>query len=714
MSGQALLVALAVVWLTPAAVAQQRPTARSVRASEPPVVDGDLTDAVWALAEPIGPLTQVEPVQGAEPSERTEVRIAHDDRFLYIAVRCFDREPHEILATQPERDARLDPDDRIEIVIDTFHDRRNAYFFQMNAVGSRGDALVNDNGRRFNKPWDGIWYGQARIDELGWTAEMALPFQTMAFAPEAESWGFNISRYVRRRNEVHRWAGISRDYGLFQISEAGDLVGLEGLHQGLGLDVTPYLKGAYSMDREHRRNVLDGDAGLDAQYRITPNLRASFTANTDFAEAEVDNRVINLSRFPLFFPERRDFFLEDAGQFQFADLGNDLIPFFSRRVGLVDGQEVPLDVGLKLSGREGAWSIGSLGVRTGDRTRLDSQDLFVTRVSHNVDEALDVGGIITEGDPEGLADNRVVGFDTNFRTTSFNGGQRLDASAWALESDTEGLRGDNAAFGASLRMPNDRWSWGVAAKEIQEDFHAALGFVPRTGIRSYRGDLSFRPRAADDVEVRRYEFQVEGNVITGTDGATQSTEFEVQPFGIQWESGDRFELEVEALREVLDDDFEITDGVVIPKGDHDWRRVRFDLRTSDHRVVSGFLVHTTGGFYTGDWSEWVYGLDWRPSPGFTGGLEWVANRFALPEGHFENHLARLRANWFFGPDVSWSNFVQWDDDSNLSSLNSRLRWIPEPGQEVFFVLNQSWLRENDSTRPRDTRLTAKGGYTVRF
>lgn len=697
-----------------------RPTAEAVRTDTAPVIDGVLDDAVWRLASPIGPLTQVEPVVGAAPSQRTEIRVLFDDDHLFVGVRCFDDDPAALITTTSERDARLNPDDRFELVIDTYLDRRNAFFFQMNPAGSKGDGLITDNGRDFNKPWDGIWDGVTSIDAEGWSAELALPFKTLNFDPDTTTWGFNLQRFIRRHNEEARWAGPSRNYGLFQVAEAGDLTGIEGIQQGLGLDVVPVITGRWFKDRSgpSHREVRRGDPGLDVFYNITPDLKASLTLNTDFAEAEVDERRVNLTRFPLFFPERRDFFLEDAGQFEFADLGNDLIPFFSRRIGSVNGEQVPLRVGAKVTGRQGPWNIGLLDARTGSSTGLDAQNLFTARITRNVGEESTVGGIITRGDPEGESRNALVGLDANYRSTSFLGGNRLQASAFFLQSDSPGLAdaeqgGDESAYGVRVRYPNDVWSWGVDAKEIQDDFQADLGFVPRRGIRSYRADVSWRPRI-DTEELRRWEFQVEGDIITDTDGETESSNVEIQPFSLQWQNGDRVGLEVESVREVLISPFDITSDVTIPPGDYSWTRTRLEYDQDDGRVLALGGNVETGDFYDGRRVDWAGRLDWRPGATFNGGLEYERNRVSLDDGRFTTQITRLRANVFFSPDLSWNTFWQWDSVSDVVGVNSRLRWIPDPGQEIFFVFNRAWQRDRHHADPLFAEFVVKGQYTVRF
>jgi len=692
-----------------------RPTAVATRTDVAPVIDGRLDDAVWRNARPIGDLIQVEPVEGVAPSERTVVRVLYDSDQLYIGVRCFDTEPERIVGTQMERDAELDPDDRVEIVIDTFLDRRNAYFFQMSPVGSKGDALITDNGRDFNKPWDGIWEGRATIDDEGWTMEMALPFKTINFRPGLSSWGFNVNRHIKRRGEVARWAGARQNLGVFRIGEAGTLTGLEGMRQGIGLDVRPFFVSGWENDRVAGDKTVQGELGLDALYRITPSLNVLFTVNTDFAETEVDERQINLTRFPLFFPERRDFFLQDAGQFEFGNLGNELIPFFSRRVGIdpVTGEEVPIEWGTKLTGRAGPWNIGALDVRTDDAGTAEDPNLFVARLARNVGRLSTIGGIVTHGNPAAAEDNGLFGLDANFRTTQFMGDKNLTGSVFGLATDTEGLAGDQHAYGASVAYPNDLWSFDLAYLEIGENFNPALGFTPRKGIRHYSTGMEYSPRPGGDI--RQYDFSVDADVFTGTDGRVQTGEVELQPFGVELETGDRFQVELETTKEELDLDFVIRpgEGITIDAGSYSWQGVRLELLSSNRRPVSVEARVTRGGFFDGRRTQWDTELSWRPSRFLTTSFQYLQNDVDLSDGSFTTVLGRARANISFTPDLSWSNFVQFDNDSDSLGINSRVRWIPKPGTELFLVFNESWERD-DGVEPLAQQLSFKIEYTFRF
>src|SRR5438093_5195517 len=359
----------------PAASAQQvervttdSPVARATRTTETIRIDGRLDEAAWQSAEPIGPLRQREPVESTDPSEHTSVRVLYDDNALYVAVVCDDRSRNGIVSTQLTRDADLDVDDRITIVLDPFFDHRNGFFFQVNPAGARSDGQVSNNSESLTRDWDGIWNAAARISDEGWTAEIEIPFKTLRFKPGQSVWGFNVERQIKRRQETDRWAAPRQNIWIGNLAEAGRLEGFDGIRQGLGLDVRPYVSGG----AENSDGSFTG--GIDVFKNVTPNLNAAVTVNTDFAETEADIRQVNLTRFPLFFPEKRTFFLEGAGVFDMAGLANttDVRPFFSRRIGLVEGVTgnnvtVPLRVGLKLTGRQSDYNIGVLDVETGSR-----------------------------------------------------------------------------------------------------------------------------------------------------------------------------------------------------------------------------------------------------------------------------------------------------------------------------------------------------------
>lgn len=681
-----------------------------------PVIDGALDDDAWKAATVIDDLRQSEPVPGAPASEHTLVRLCYDAETFYVALECFDREPQLIRDTQMKRDANLDPDDRVELLFDTFCDRRNAFWFQIGPAGSLGDALVAKNGGSFNKQWNGIWYGEARITDAGWQAELAIPMATLNFDPTGTRWGFNLRRHIRRRSEEARWAATDPNQEFFWVSEAGTLEGLGGLRQGLGLDVTPFVGASY-VHADDDSDLL-GDGGVDLFYRLAPNTKLALSLHTDFAETEVDERVVNLTRFPLFFPEKRDFFLEDSGVFHFGPSNgfgssSDVIPFFSRRIGIdANGAEVPLFGAAKLTGQTDGWSFGVLDAATEASAGVDEQNLFVGRVSKNVLANSDVGLVWTSGDPSGESGANTVGMDANWRTHDFLGDDALRVSSYWLASDDSAHDAANAYhLGASY--PQDELQLDASATVIEDGFDPALGFVPRTGVKKYTGAGFFTPRLHS--WIRQLEIGARATLFTDGANATESVAFDVRPLGVELESGDEASLRVLHFREVLDADFDIQDDVTIPEGGYTFERAGVVVETSDKREVDVATSFFAGDFYDGSREDFDVELGWRPSRYGTFGLGYERNRVSLPGGDFTVHVGRVRANWQFTPWIAWSNFVQYDNESDELGLNSRLWWIFEPGSELFFVVNQGWDADPDwRFAPRTTQVAFKVGYTLRF
>jgi len=689
------------------------PVRKMVRTAEEPVIDGVLDEEAWQQAAVIDDFRQVEPEEGGEPSERTEVRLLYDQAHLYVAVRCFDRRPQEIIATQMKRDGSLDADDHISFIVDPFFDRRNGYYFEMNARGARGDALIEDNDR-VRRDWDGIWSGKASIDDEGWAVEVAIPFKTLSFNPNTTRWSFNASRFIRRRNEILRWSSPSRDREFISIADAGVLDDIRDIEKGVGLDVKPYTLTTLKRDHETDRDGLDFDAGLDVFYRFTPSLTLALTINTDFAETEVDERRVNLTRFPLFFPEKRDFFLQDAGIFDFGGIRNNPLPFHSRRIGLGrSGETRDILAGAKLTGRVGDLNLGLLDVQMKSDKELGDKNLLVARGSVNVLEQSSVGAIFTNGDPRTDGDNWLAGLDFNYRTSSFRGDKNVTGHAWVLTGDSTGVDTGQSAWGVKAGYPNDRIDWECGYSQIDENFNAALGFVPRRGIREYYANWRYRWRPESEF-IRRIDSGLRGTVITDLDDDVESANLDLELIEIETEAGDEAAVELTRQREVLERQFEISDGIVLPVGDYTFDRFNIGFETSRGRPVSLGLAYTGGDFYTGTRDDYWIELEWRVSANLFFGVEYEMNDVDLEEGSFIARIIRGRVNVYFTPDLSWTNFVQYDNESESVGINSRVRWIIEPGNEIYFVLNQAIERDDDSFRVQQSELTTKVGWTFRF
>ena len=693
---------------------ESHPELEIVRTDQPPVIDGVLDDAVWADAAVIENLRQVEPIEDADPTQPTEIRVLFDENAMYFGIRCYDSDPQAIIATQLRRDGSLDADDRIELVIDPFFDRRNGFFFAINPVGAKVDGLVVENTQVL-RDWDGIWYAKATRDDQGWVAEIAIPYKTISFNPATSRWSFNLQRIVRRDNEKSRWSAPQQNKDLESIADAGVITGIENITQGVGIDVKPYVKMAPRHDAAG--DSMDLDFGADLFYKLTPSMTLTLTFNTDFAETEVDERLVNLTRFPLFFPEKRDFFLQDEGIFAFGGIRRNPLAFQSRRIGLdSSGQPVAILAGAKLTGRVGPVNIGVLSTYMDSTATVGNKVLTVGRFSVNVLEESTVGMIATIGDPLTNGDNFVSGADFNYRSSTLFGDKVIEGHAWLLYSDTSGdptgVSGDDTAWGLKLRYPNDRINWIVSATEIGDRFNAALGFVPRAGIREYFGRWRYRWRPTGSW-IRTIDSSVRAEVITNLDGDVETRELEIEAVDITSNAGDNLGLEIEFDREVLTTPFEIMPGIVIPPGDYEFTRVRVEAETADSRVVSLRGEVEFGGFFDGDRFDTTLALQFRPSAHFFGSVEWERNDVDLPGGSFIVNIARVRADVLFSTDISWTNFVQWDNTTNELGLNSRVRWIIEPGSEMFFVLNQAF-DTNGTFATRGTEFIGKVVWTFRF
>ncbi len=686
------------------------PVLHITRTDTPPVIDGVLDDPVWVAAAVIENLRQFEPIEDAEPTQPTEIRILYDQDAIYFGVRCNDSEPQRIIAKQLRRDASQDADDRIELVIDPFFDRRNGFFFAVNPLGATIDGLVVEN-RDIREDWDGIWFARATRDDAGWTAEIAIPYKTISFNPRTTRWSFNLQRTVRRTNEKSRWSAPQQNKRLESIADAGVLQGIENINQGVGLDVKPY--GKIAPRHDSSGNTVDLEAGLDLFYKLTTDMTLTLTFNTDFAETEVDERQVNLTRFPLFFPEKRDFFLQDEGIFAFGGIRRNPLPFQSRRIGLdSSGQPVRIIAGVKLTGRTGPLNIGVLSTWMDSTGQVDKKLLTVGRVSMNVLDESTVGMITTVGDPVTNGDNIVVGPDFNFRSSTVFGDKVVEGHAWFLYSDTSGTVGDDTAWGLKLSYPNDTIDWTASVTEIGERFNAALGFVPRSGIREYFGMWRYRWRPTGSW-IRTIDTRVRAIVITDLQDNIETQEINLELAEITSNAGDNMSLEVEFNREVLTDPFEIQPGVAIAPGDYRFTRLRVEGETADSRPLSLRGEVGVGEFFDGHRLDTILAAQWRPTPHFFGSLEWERNDVDLPSGSFIVQIARVRADVLFSTDVSWTNFIQWDNTSETMGINSRVRWIIQPGNEMFFVVNQAFDTEG-TFATTSTELTGKVVWTFRF
>ena len=695
-------------------------------------VDGSLDEAPWKTAPKIGEFTQREPRPGLLPTELTEVTLLYDADNLYVGIECHDSEPRGVIGTQMGRDANLGSDDRIEILLDTFRDQRNAFYFATNPAGALLDGLVFANGQS-NTDWNAIWHVRTRRTEQGWTAEFAIPFKSLNFATERTVWGFNVSRTIQRKLEENRWSA-NLESQFFQVSDAGSITGLAGLTQGKGLEVRPFVAGKW-LSPTAGDDTVSGKPGLDLSYNFTPSLKLTATANTDFGETEADARQINLSRFSVFFPEKRAFFLEDTGVFSFSNTGvapmggipnprTEALPFFSRQIGLLAGQEVPIDVGVKLTGKVGRTDLGVLDVRTRDTSFVSDKNLFVGRVRRNLLRQSYIGGIVTHGSPASSNDSSTYGADISLATSRFLGGSRNFAvNAYGVRSVNEGIDGNDASYGVTVEYPNDRLEGDFIWRDVQRDFRPALGFVSRRNVRLFRGGFRFNPRpnflnlqqAMNGVYFTRY-----ARLDTGE---TETWDLHlIAPLDWHFRSGDNIHslFNPNFLYERLFAPFEISPGVVLPPGEYRFSRWRTFLQSANKRRLQGSLQWTTGSYWSGDADEVNTTVNVKLPPRFNFSLSLNQTFAHLPEGDFTARILTSNVNFSASPFVAISNLIQYDNRSRNLGWQGRLRWILRPGNDVFLVFSQGWIQEEDEDarnrrfRAADRQLSTKFQYTFRF
>ena len=690
-SGLRIAAALLLIALPVSAQEATRPRLRATQLTGELRLDGLLAESAWAAADSIANLTQTEPSEGAAPSGRTIVRVLVTQDALIFGIRAEDPDPRALTSFARERDANLSSEDHIRIVLDTYLDGRSGYVFAVNPGGARWDALVTDRGEGENANWDAIWQAATARDETGWSAEIRIPVKSLLFRRGLHEWGLNVQRRIQRWQETDRWASPDRDVKINLTSRAGMLTDLPDFDLGIGLSVRPALTSSAGKPSADSRVQTDGDGSLDLTQRVGPNTLAALTLRTDFGETEVDTRRTNLTRFPLFFPEKRSFFLEGSDIFDFQS--GDLLPFFSRRIGLLNGRRVPLNAGFKMSGRQSGTAFGALIVRTGELdTMTTAHTMGVIRVRQNVLRESSVGAIATFGDPLGLQNTWLAGADVTYQTSHFRGDKNLLFGAWAMGMDRAELVGTRYAAGGKLDYPNDLWDVALVYKWIDDRFEPSLGFVPRAGVQIANLNMTFQPRPSRPIlglHVRQMFHEFENTLVTDLSGEWQSYRIFMAPVNWRLESGDRFEFNVVPVGERLKEPFEIEDRIVILPGKYNWLRYRLEAGLASKRKFSGQFTWWFGDFYTGALDELSLTASWKPSALFIIDLNGTRNVGRLAEGDFTQNVVGARARLNLSPNLQINSYVQYDNGSNSIGTNTRLRWTFNPVGDLFLVYNHN-------------------------
>ena len=697
------------------------PDVQATRVATPPTIDGRLSEPMWESAPAITEFRQRDPEEGAPASEATSVWILYDEENLYIGARLDDTEPGRILANELRRDSDMDSDDTFAVILDTYRDRRNGFLFRVNPNGARFDAVVRNEGQP-EEDWTEEWRAEAVIGPQGWTVEIAIPFKTLRFDREdSQLWGFDLQRVIRRKNEDVYWTNWSRDFDFEHVSQAGTLTGLERIRQGTRIRIQPYgVAGVESLDATEASGSPTGigEVGIDdLKIAVTPNLTADIAINPDFAQTEIDDQRVNLTRFSLFFPEKRQFFLEGAESFRMSPPGGEFAEdealelFHSRRIGLSDdGSPIPLIAGGKMTGKVQGFDLGILAARTGtDDDGLDgtvglaAETFGVMRFRREMFGRSYMGAIATVRDGA-TPTNVTLGLDARFVLY-----RQLILSGLVSHVD-DGVNEPQWASYAGAEWDGDFFSAGAVHMSIDPEFDPGIGFVRRNDVMT-RAGFSIGPRPSAG-PVRQIEFSPDFLVHHDHDGVLQTRElsFDIET---EFESGDSFDVGVQNIREDLPEEFEIEDDIVLPIGRYEWNTAEVGFRTFEGRPVSGGASYEFGGFYSGTSRSLELDANLRLGKHLLVGPEYEMNRVSLAEGRFTTHLIGLRTDVTFTRDLLTSMLFQYNSEGELSALQLRFNYIFRNIDNFYLVYNETRFTDGPFRNRSNRSLVSKITYSLR-
>ncbi|MEQ1758956.1 MAG: DUF5916 domain-containing protein [Vicinamibacterales bacterium] len=678
-----------------------RTTVRVVKLTAPLRVDGNLDEDIYRTVTPISDLIQVEPIAGAPATEKTEVWLSFDADNIYVSLRASESQPERMVMNEMRRDSfNVFQNENFQFAFDTFYDHRNSVSFQFNPIGGRMDGQLS-NESTFNADWNPIWRLQVRRVADGWTAEAAVPFKSLRYTPgTAQVWGVQFRRINRWKNEISYLTQLpsnSGNNGHQRVSLYATMVGLEVPSGGTrALDLKPYITSDVTTDLTARpsavRNRIGKDVGLDAKYALTQNMTADLTVNTDFAQVEADEQQVNLTRFSLFFPEKREFFLENQGLFQFSSNqqnDNSTTPtlFYSRRIGLEGGRQVPIDAGGRVSGRVGRYSMGVLNIQSSDLDAfsLPSNNFTVARLKRDVMRRSAVGALYTRRSKAagGGGDSETYGIDA-----SFNFYQNISFNAYWAKTSNPGRTRDDQSYRGQAQWNADRWGVQVERVRVGNDFDPQVGFMRRTDFTKDRAFFRFSPRPRQRFRgVRKFSYQGAVNYFRDGSGQLETREQNLE-FSIEWQTSDKLTVSLDNNYEHLDAPFGIASGVTIPSGGYGLRTYTAEFQVGQQRLASGTWWVETGPFYDGDRTAFGYrgarvkvNQHLALEPGLS------INHVTLPFGDFTAKLISTRATYTVTPLMFVSSLVQYNSSNNSLSTNVRFRWEYQPGSEVFIVYN---------------------------
>ena len=692
-------------------------------------IDGLLNEPEWKMVLPAKDFIQRDPIQGSPATEKTEVYVIHDKENLYIGAILFDSNPDGILAYQKRRDQSLRTDDRFMWILDTFLDGRTGYFFEVNPAGLLGDGLIigGDSYWGINKDWNGIWDARVVVTPEGWSVEVIIPFRTLNFDPNLDTWGINFQRTVRRKNEDMKWEGFERNKKITQPIHAGYLKGLKNLTQGNGLEFKPY----FSLKNQEMNMVKDNfnDIGFDVSINITSGLKASLTYNTDFAEAEVDQRRVNLTRFPLRYAEKRGFFLEGAGVYSFSPR-NDVTPFFSRRIGLSDGEQIPINYGGRLSGQIGNYEIGVIQAQTNSKGDIAGENFTVARVKRAFFKQSYFGLVYTDRSSRTMEpdsnelDQSLFGADLELKTSEFMGDKNLQFQTFFVHhtapySEPELSISDLSVRGFRITYPNDIFRSHVSYREFGSNYNPAVGFGRRNGFKRIQPSFSYHPRPEKYDFIRQVEFGIQYEFMTNLENKMLKKQTTITPFNIRFESQDQLSAKIVSLIEYLDKPFTIYEDITIPIEEYSSEELQVKFETSEKRMLSTEFEYQTGDFWNGQKQTIKTQISVKPFSGFNIQTEYEKNTVKLSGKSFNTELYNFELGIYPTPRTAIFSNLQYDNVSDALGLFAKLQHTIRPGSDFYLVYTHNWISLSDQIFDFDLMTVSKVSslkinYSFRF
>jgi hypothetical protein len=671
-------------------------------------IDGKLTEEVWAKAISATGFLQKEPDEGEKASFKTEVRVLYDDKNLYIGIKCFDSEPDKIFAKQMERDGDFSSDDSVSVIINTYRDLRNGFLFIVNPNGAKYDAYITDEGKYRNTNWNGIWEVKSAITEFGWSAEIKIPFSTLKFDSKNSIWGINFKRFIARKNEEVLWTAYHRNEGIMLISKAGILKGIEGIKRENSLHLRPYiLAGIQKEPQSASKYKLR--TGLDLKYSLTSSLTLDFTAHPDFGQVEVDRKRINLTRFSLFYPEKREFFLEGAGIFSFGITGR-VQPLYTRRIGLSpDREEIPILGGARLTGKAGKYDIGVFGIGTARNGEYASTNYSAIRMRREILEKSYVGFIATNRYSDGKF-NSSFGIDGALSFSNFLGNNNLIIGGFAAKTyDSETKNNNNTAYQLYVDYPNNLFDIYLRHYVIEENFRPEMGFVYRTGIKRFDWQIKTRPRI-NKAGFKYFVFKIKNYRTLDLSGNLLEDFYEYRLFGFETRGVESFELNFQTRKEFLDEDFEIYEGIIINKGMYKEKKWEIQFDTSKSRTLSAAIFYNFGDFYTGKRKELILEGRIKISRVFSLNIDYSYNNISLSNGKFKTYEPAVWIN--FNPTTNFftSAFLQYNNKDKELVANIRLHLIPKAKSHIYLVYSEVLMTDNSRLSSKKRTILFKIAY----